>query len=352
MIRKTITLVIIIMTMSGCVDTPVLEKEEVYSNKISDDRMLLVLSAPSINDSYYAPIFQIIVDFQIKYANAILGNDNVVIIVDRDTKAYYENELPEDLLIIDEIHDIWARDFSTVNPLEPVQFVYTWASMTKQESESVQKSFDDFANRYQIQRQYANFLLDGGNIVDNYAGRVITTSRFMEDNHLSYEEAKQLLQERIGATEVAILEPDEEVLAHADGMVSWIDENTLLVNDYSDDELFRAIVMDELQSAFPDVKIIEVPVEYQNNRPGEWEGFESACGVNLNSTVTFKNIYVPVFNMQHDQEVINIIKRNSTKTVIPVDASGVCAMGGSVRCLTWQLTGENAEKLILAARKK
>ena len=67
--------------------------------------------------------------------------------------------------------------------------------------------------------------------------------------------------------------------------------------------------------------------------------------------MTFKNIYVPVFDMPHDQQAIDVIKQSTSKNVIAVNAEVVCQMGGSVRCLTWQLTGENAEKLILAARK-
>ena len=31
-------------------------------------------------------------------------------------------------------------------------------------------------------------------------------------------------------------------------------------------------------------------------------------------------------------------------------SGGVCYMGGSVRCMSWQLQGDNANKLILAAR--
>ncbi|MCP4140169.1 MAG: agmatine deiminase family protein [Chloroflexi bacterium] len=324
---------------------------ESYSNKISNDRMLLVLSAPSVHNKYYEPAFDRIVEFQIRYADAIMGNDNVVILVDEDTKPYYE-ELPEDILITAEIYDIWMRDFTTVNPLEPVQFAYTWASMTKRESKEVQKSFTDFAEQYGVQRYATELLIDGGNIVDNYAGRVITTTRFMEDNDLSYEEAVEELADLLGATEVAILEPDEEVLAHSDGMVSWIDEDVLLVNDYSSDPEFRDLVMDELLAAFPTTTIIEVPVAYKTNPPGEWEGFESACGVNLNATVTFENIYVPVFNMPHDQGAVEIIQENTTKNVITINAEAVCPMGGSVRCLTWQLTGANAEKLIMAAREK
>jgi agmatine/peptidylarginine deiminase len=339
-------LLMLIFFLSACAG----EKDMPFSNQISPEKMLLVLSAPSVDEPYYAPAFQQIVDFQIAYASAIMGNDNVVVIVDEKTKPYYEGELPEDILLTADVYDIWMRDFTTVNPEYPIQFTYTWASMTKRESKEVQNSFITFADKYEIDREPTGLLLDGGNIVDNYAGRVITTTRFMEDNNLSYEEAKSALMELLGATEVAILEPDEEVLAHSDGMVSWVDEDVLLVNDYSEYPDFRKLVMDELRYAFPDVEIIEVPVVYGTNPPGVWEGFESACGVNLNAVLTYENLYVPVFGMAHDDDVLAIIAESTTKNVIPVNAEGVCGMGGSVRCLTWQLDGENAEKLILAAR--
>ena len=325
---------------------------QTYSNQVANDKMFLVLSAPSIHDPYYKSAFQRIVDFQINYAKSILGNDNVVILVDEDTKPFFTGKVPEDILLVDDVRDIWMRDFTTVNPKQPVQFSYTWASMSQKQSQDVQKSFSRFADRYKIQRAKTDLMIDGGNLVDNYAGRVITTTRFMEDNELSYDEAKQELKTTLGAREVAILEPDEEVLAHSDGMVSWVDKNTLLVNDYSKTPSFRTTVMDELKASFPSAKIVEVPVEYKTNPKGQWDGFESACGVNLNSTVTYNNIYVPTFNMPHDQKALRMIKQNTTKKVIPINAESVCPMGGSVRCLTWQVTGENAVKLITAARER
>ena len=197
---------------------------QTYSNQVAKDRMLLVLSAPSIHDPYYKSAFQRIVDFQINYAKSILGNDNVVILMDEDTKPYFKGKVPEDILLVDDVRDIWMRDFTTVNPMQPVQFTYTWASMSEEQSKAVQKSFSRFADRYQIQRAKADLMIDGGNLVDDYTGRVITTTRFMEDNELSYDEAKQELKMVLGAKEVAILEPDEEVLAHSDGTVSWVDK--------------------------------------------------------------------------------------------------------------------------------
>ena len=337
----------------NCTATPQTEnvtKPNNFSNEAAKDKMLLVLSAPSIDNKYYKPAFDKIVDFHINYAKKILGNDNVVVIVDKDTKRFYEGKLPEDILLTAEVFDIWMRDFTTVNPLNPTQFTYTWASMSKKQSQETQDSLADFADKFGITRKQSDLIIDGGNIVDNYAGDYITTTRFAKDNKLSLNEAKEKLKQTLNAKSVAILEPDEEVLAHSDGMVMWLDEKTLLVNQYTD-KAFRKLVLDELKASFPDAEIIEIPVEYGKNKKGEWEGFESACGVNLNSVLTFKNVYVPVFGMNHDAEALKIIKQNTEKNVIEIDAKGVCPMGGSVRCLTWQLTGENAEKLIKVARE-
>ena len=351
---KNYLFLIIVLTMfvSGCSTNQNFEKEIVDKNEIkqevtADEKMLLVLAAPSIHNEYYASAFEKIVSFQINYAKKIMGNDNVIILVDKDTKKYYEKDLPQEILLTEEMYDIWMRDFTTVNPLNPVQFKYTWASMSKAESEEVQKAFNAFADQYGIKRNKSELLLDGGNIVDNYDGKIITTTRFLKDNNLSYAEGKKALKELLNATEVAILEPDEEVLAHSDGMAMWIDDETLLVNNFEEmGAEFRKSILDELEKSFPKAKIIEVPVEYKENPKGVWEGFSSACGINLNAVVTYNNIYLPVFNMAHEQKVIKIVKENTDKNVILVNAEGVCPMGGSVRCLTWQLAQKNVGKLI------
>jgi len=323
---------------------------EDYSNEVSDSRMLLVLSAPSVDDKYYESAFADIVEFQINYALSIIGNDNVIIIVDKKTRKHYEGRVPGDILLTANIYDIWMRDFTTVNPIAPVQFKYSYASMTETDSKEVQASFDRFADRYEVERSITDFVIDGGNIVDNYAGRAITTQRFLLDNNLEVYTAKEELKKLLGASEVAIIPSDEPILAHADGMVMWVENNVLLVNDYSSDPGFRSKVVDELNWSFPGVNIIEVPVKYDTNEVTEWIGFESACGVHLNSTVTFNNVYVPTFGMSHDSAAVDMIRNSTDKLVIEVDASGVCAMGGSVRCLTWQVAGDNAERLIEATR--
>ena len=45
----------------------------------------------------------------------------------------------------------------------------------------------------------SDYILDGGNVVDDYQGRIIVTERFLEDNRLSKQEGKAVLKEIYGA---------------------------------------------------------------------------------------------------------------------------------------------------------
>lgn len=310
---------------------------------------VIVLAAPSIVDASdeedYAQVFDGIVDFDVDYANAIYGHDNVFILVDEETRSYFTGRVPEEILIDSAPLHIWMRDFTTINPHQPVQFRYTPASFEGDQAyaDEIQNEFNQLLDEVGINvpqarngRQYLK--LDGGNIVDNYAGRIITTDRFLEDNKLSRQQAITLLKKELNAKEVAILPADDPILAHSDGMVMFSDENTLFVNEY--DEPFRSDVLSELRSAFPGVKIIEVEVAWDK------EDESSACGINLNATVTSNYIYMPHFGDATSDRVLAKIQKHTSKKVIPVPASGVCKLGGSVRCLSWQQSNKNGAKLI------
>lgn len=328
------------LLISACMQT---QKNRLVS---SQEQMLLVLAAPAANNEYYQDYFEEIINFQINYANKVLGNDQIRILVDADTRQYFLGRVPDEILLEADMHDIWIRDFAMVNPKQPVQFVYTNASMSWEESEITQEAFDRFANEYQLERKRSDYILDGGNLVDNYQGKIVTTTRFLEDNDLTYKQGKAVLKELLGANQVAIIEPDDDVLAHADGMVAWIDDNVLLVNDYTkiDRELHEK-VMTELSSSFPDSKILTVPVEFDdNNQIDDAQGIGSACGINLNLVATFNTLYVPVFGTDYEADVLEIIANNTSKKVVEIDAKYICLFGGSVRCTTWQLAGVNLER--------
>ena len=61
---------------------------------LAGQKDLIVIAAPSIEDThddpYYAEVFDDIIEFDIGYANAVLGHDDILILVDQETRHYFE----------------------------------------------------------------------------------------------------------------------------------------------------------------------------------------------------------------------------------------------------------------------
>ena len=80
--------------------------------------------------------------------------------------------------------------------------------------------------------------------------------------------------------------------------------------------------------------------------------FGSAHGVYVNATVTDRHVYVPTFGVPEDAVALELLRARSDREIVPVAARNVADLGGSVRCLSGQFKGENARKLIAAARAR
>ena len=100
---------------------------------------------------------------------------------------------------------------------------------------------------------------------------------------------------------------------------------------------------DKKVKSLSDIEIIEIPYVFQE---GLWKGWPSACGYYLNSLVTENYIYVPVYGLEEDEYVLELIQSYTNKEVVSINAEDVCFMGGSVRCLTWTTDGIDANKLL------
>ena len=319
-----------------------------YTNQIRSERMLLVIQAPSINDNYYKKHFRRLLEFDIRYAKAVIGHDNVLVLADADTMPHLKGKLPPDVLLESNIEDIWLRDFTSVHPERMVRFKYERSGAESH----VQKSFLRFAARHKVGFRSGLLKVDGGNVVDNGGELIIMTNKVFERNsRLSEAGVLKRLKFALSAKRIAIIPMDDEYLGHADGMVMFTGPRRVLMNRFPEDPRFYKRVKSALQKQLPGVNIADIPGASYGKQEGEKYGpYASACGIYVNAAVTYKYIYTPTFGMAADRQALKVIRAHTDKTVIAVPAGGVCKLGGSVRCLTWQVTGENAAKLIRAAR--
>ena len=333
----------VLLALSLALSTNVAEASS-FTNTVSDDRMLLVIAVPSIDDAYYHDAFQGILEFDIQYANAVMGHDNIIVLADTQTMPYLQERLPADIVLEADVRDIWLRDFALVHPERMVQFRYD-----RPDEPDIQESFTQFAQTYAVTFSRSTLNVDGGNVVDNGAGTVILTDKvFARNAHVPEDAVLMELEEALDTTDIAILPMDDEFLGHSDGMVMFLDAKTVLVTTYPDDPAFTHEVLTNLSTALPNIDIVTLKGSGYGEPYGQ---YASACGIYVNAVVTHKYIYAPVFGTVHDVAAVETIRRHTEKTVITINAENVCYLGGNVRCLSWQLTGENARKLIEAARR-
>lgn len=269
---------------------------------------------------------------------------------------------------VKETLDLWTRDFGFVNPVRPFKFKYE------------PKRYLSVANSRYVDGQFRKFLTglgilpagtpglngnakylhndqlieDGGNIVDNHDGKAILSERFFENNNATLITPRQklieTLEQSINASVLFIPDPGDTT-GHADGVVSFIEPDTLLIADYPNAASFSSL-QKLVNQKFPRVKTVKLPCPDAN--VSNWKG-RSAVGVYVNILYTDSSVYVPAFGKPTDDKAaVDIVRANvgSGRKVKTVNTALLSTLGGSIRCMTMQLKMSDpiARKLYAASK--
>ena len=311
---------------------------------------LIVLSAPPDGDEYYADVLDDIFTFHVQYAREILKQDNVLILTGHDFYEDYVEALGAENVALIEMQDIWMRDFSPLNAARPVMMRYSAAGQGggkkgQSDADAVQDVLAEVMDAAGMRATPSDLINDGGNFVDDYAGNVVMSRKFLSDNDLSESEGRAAVRQITGAQHVAFIDADEQGgLEHADGVVAFLSDNVLVINTYPDDPKYAGELTADLKRGLPNVTIHEIITPYDGREIYD-SRFGSACGLYTNMLVTPERIYVPQFGIPEDKIAVADIRRWTDKTIVPVSSSGVCKMGGGVRCMSWQTRGPEADAL-------
>jgi agmatine deiminase len=311
---------------------------------------LIVLAAPRDGDPYYADAAQDIFDFHVTYAQQVALHDRVLVLADAVSYPLYVEALGENRVALAPMDDIWARDFGLSNAADPILFRYTAAGQGtgtrgQRDADHVQAALVSLARAAGLSFKPSALLNDGGNLVDDYAGNAVLSRKFLRDNRLSEDQARAKLRE-LGLVNTAFIEADEQGgLEHADGVVAFVDTNTLIINSYPEGLAYARALRADLERGLPGVVIHEIVTPYDGSAIYD-ERFGSACGLYTNALVTPDRIYLPQFGIPEDAIALQQVQAATQREVVPVRSDGICHMGGGVRCMSWQLRGANADLLL------
>jgi len=241
-----------------------------------------------------------------------------------------------DYAILTETKGVWAVDFMPIQVSEHkfVQFLYRpdYLISTQKWSKTI-SDVDAICQKIGIKTIKSSINLDGGNI-SKWKNKVLMTTKVFLENRGKPE--LQLIEELKNLLEIdeIIFVPMEkdDWLGHADGMARFLETDTVLINDYSDDNPKNYI---DFLAALHNAKLRWKTIPFTshlNNDPND------AAGLYLNYMELESHIFLPIFNQDSDQLVINIVNELfPLKKIIPILGIEPAKHTGVINCLTWNI---------------
>lgn len=231
--------------------------------------------------------------------------------------------------------DIWCRDYMPVitESGKLIQFKYDPSYLKgKYEWEESRSVTKEVCRLNGIKAQFSDINIDGGNVLI-CGGRAILSDRIFSENP-GYE--KDVLVKELSSLlecEIIIIPAiNEDFTGHADGMVRFVDRNTILGNRLADEYKYWQKGMQKVLDTH-NLKYIDVPFltdmkdrKYPN----------SAIGIYVNFLEVDNLIVAPKFGRDEDKEVVAILQRAfPEKQIETINYNEVAREGGLLNCTTW-----------------
>lgn len=325
----------------------------VFVFSTDDKKQVIVMSLPGESDVQYLNYLQSIADFVIEMDGKTKGRDHLFIIHDKSGRAYLNHHTFTNahMIEVDQSLDLWMRDFPSCMPKQQIKFKYRPQYISEVQARFDEGNFEEFAKVVGLpQLQRSDLVLEGGNIVDNGVHAAITAARTYDDNpDMTEEEFVQELEATINRKVVVLPDP-QDTTGHADGIVTFVEEDVLLISLFDDPDGpgYYSAMKTAVLDVFPNINVVPLPCYIKKS---ESHGFSTAEGSYANSLVTNNAVYLPFFsNQTSNQRAFDAFQSSTNKAVIPVYKAGkIPVLGGSLRCMTWQIDQNHPVAQVLFA---
>ncbi len=231
--------------------------------------------------------------------------------------------------------DIWCRDYMPVQTESGkfIQFRYEPSYLKgKKEWEDSRSDVKEVCRLNNIDATFSDINLDGGNVLI-CDGRAILSDRIFSENP-NYEKDSLIneLSKLLECEIIIIPAQNGDYTGHADGMVRFVDRNTILGNKLADECKYWQKGMRKVIDTY-NLTYIDVPFITDIKDP---KHPDSAIGIYVNYLEVNNLIVMPIFNRDEDRQVLEILKKAfPNKEIETIDYNDVAKEGGLLNCTTW-----------------
>jgi agmatine deiminase len=234
--------------------------------------------------------------------------------------------------LLSEARDIWARDFC------PIQFDSKRFIKFRYDPDYL-KGYPELCTGDEVVTQYRELgeclsvpiVLDGGNVIASRTKAIMTDKIYKENPCIQRHTLRKQLQDLLGVDQLIIIpkEPYEH-FGHADSIVRFIDDNTVLVNDYRlvDPGFERRLAKVLLRHKLVIESIPYVPEAVV------LDGVHSAIGCYSNYLRTKRVVIVPAFCLDQDRAALSRLEALLPGIpILSLDCTGLAREGGVLNCV-------------------
>ena len=238
----------------------------------------------------------------------------------------------------DSIKHVWTRDYMPIQLDEKRFLQYKYAPDYLKKVQDYIPPYETICRGLHLNCKKTDLVIDGGNVV-KCGHRVIMTDKVLKENPVYTEQELIKRLEKELECEICLIPWDRyEIFGHADGMVRFIDEDDILLNNYVDiDKSLRDRILRKLLAHSFHVE----ELHYDLPRPSK----QSWAYLNF---LQLKNrIFVPGLGIREDAMALEQIKKyypNHEVIRIP-ECQNLVRDGGALNCISWTIkTTEKKER--------
>lgn len=230
--------------------------------------------------------------------------------------------------------DIWARDYMPIQINDNTFIEYRFdpdylQGYTKGRRDL--KTYPDIVcATIKLPTKKSDLIMDGGNIVKS-SDCIILTEKIVKENRLSYSktELTRKLHDTFEVEKVVLIPVDkmEKEYGHSDGMLRFIDNETVLIHDYYKDD---TVMQYRLKQAGLKTEFIDLKVKNRDERSWAY----------LNFLQTKDLILLPKFGIEEEEQVFEQIESfypDYKGKIARIDMNETVNFGGTLNCISWTI---------------
>jgi agmatine deiminase len=267
------------------------------------------------------------------------GLTNWIVITSLLARDYPEIIAPiaansDELILLDGAKDYWCRDYLPVqvNPDKFIQFTFDPGYYKYPGYTHLKTNVDSLKLCVGSKPIKCPIVLDGGNLVYYYHKAIVTDSIFKHNPDIQKTTLINQLLDLLELDDLVIIPTlPYDITGHADGMVRFVNEHTLLLNDFS--KACSPTYWNRLLNSLKGLELCLLPNNSHLNKTTD-----DATGDYINMLATNHNLFIPVYGNKTDDMAIKIIEMAySGQKIVPIPVCRLATKGGGLHCASWNM---------------